>query len=62
MDALRYALLRDIQTVRINNSYTEPHLACDFLEHDLVKLDLIYQCGRESFQEHEAKVREFLAS
>ena len=60
MEALRYALFKDIATVRINNSYTEPHLACDFLEYNLNKLDLLYQRGRQSIQDHEAKLRQFL--
>jgi uncharacterized protein len=60
MEALKYVLARDIHTVRIHNSYTEPHLACGFLEHDLSKLDQLYQRGRQSFAEHEKSLREFL--
>lgn len=60
MNTLRTILFNDIQTVRISNAYTQPELATDLLEHDLNKLDLLYQRGRESFAEHEAKLRQYL--
>jgi hypothetical protein len=60
MDQLREVLFGDIPTVRISNKYTEPAMATDLFEHDQRKLDLLWQRGRQSFGEHEDRVRDFL--
>jgi hypothetical protein len=60
MTQLRIVLFDDVPTIRINNKYTEPTLATDLFEHDLMKLDLLWQRGRQSFAQHENRLREFL--
>jgi uncharacterized protein len=49
MEQLRSLLFDDVRTVRVSETFDVPDLATDFLEHDLKKLDLIRQRGRESF-------------
>jgi len=60
MDQLRHVLFEDVPTIRISDTYTRPELATDLLEHDLRKLDLLFQHGRESFASREALLREYL--
>jgi patatin-like phospholipase/acyl hydrolase len=60
MDQLRKVLFDEIPTVRISNKYTEPEMATDMFEHDLGKLDLLWQRRRESFREHEKDLKSFL--
>lgn len=60
MDQLREVLFHDVPTVRISDSYTTPEMATDLLEHDLKKLDILFQRGRESFASREAKLRQYL--
>jgi len=60
MDQLRAVLFRDIETVRISNRYTQPEMATDLFEHDMRKLDILWQRGRESFAEHEVTLEKFL--
>lgn len=60
MDQLREILFRHIPTVRISDTFAHPEMATDLLEHDLVKLDMLYQRGGESFAKHEAALREFM--
>jgi uncharacterized protein len=60
MNQLRTILFDDVPTIRISNKYTEPTLATDLFEHNLKKLDLLWQRGRQSFAEQESKLREFL--
>jgi uncharacterized protein len=60
MDTLRDILFGRIPTIRINDAFTQPELATDFLEHDLKKLDLLYQRGRQSFAKYEAQLHAFL--
>jgi uncharacterized protein len=60
MDRLRHILFHEVPTIRINNTYREPEMATDLFEADLRKLDLLYQRGRESFREHEGKLRDFM--
>jgi patatin-like phospholipase/acyl hydrolase len=60
MDQLRQVLFHDVPTVRISDSYTTPEMATDLLEHDLKKLDILFQRGRESFASREAQLRQFL--
>ena len=59
MDRLRSILFREVSTVRISNTYSEPQMATDLFEADLEKLNLLYQRGRESFREHENMLEEF---
>jgi len=60
MDQLRQILFHDVPTIRISDSYVSPEMATDLLEHDLKKLDLLFQLGRESFASREQQLREYL--
>lgn len=60
MDQLRQVLFHDVPTVRISDSYTTPEMATDLLEHDLKKLDILFQRGRESFASREDQLRQYL--
>ena len=60
MDQLRQVLFHDIPTIRINDSYVTPEMATDLLEHDLKKLGVLFQRGRESFASREKQLREYL--
>ena len=60
MDQLREILFHDIPTIRISDSYVTPEMATDLLEHDLKKLDILFQRGRESFASREKQLREYL--
>ncbi len=60
MEQLRAVLFRDIQTVRINDTFERPEMATDFMEYDLDKLNILRQRGSESFASREAELRTFL--
>lgn len=60
MDRLRAILFKGIPTIRISDTFEKPEMATDFLEHDLRKLDMLYQQGRESFAAHENQLKDFL--
>lgn len=60
MDQLRQILFHDVPTIRISDSYTTPEMATDLLEHDLKKLGILFQRGRESFASREKQLREYL--
>jgi uncharacterized protein len=60
MDVLRNILFKNIPTIRISDSFTEPHMATDLLEHNLVKLNRLVQKGRLSFGAREAELKKFL--
>lgn len=61
MDQLRTVLFGyDVPTVRISKAYTEPEMATDLLEHDLDKLDKLWQRGRQSYAEFEPTLKAFL--
>lgn len=60
MDQLREILFKDIATVRISDTFEQPEMATDLMEHDLDKLNILHQRGRESFASREAKLRDFL--
>ena len=60
MDQLRVVLYKNIQTVRISQSFSEPAMATDLFEHDLTKLNVLTQRGVQSFAEHEQKLQALL--
>lgn len=60
MDQLRQILFHDVPTIRISDSYVTPEMATDLLEHDLKKLGILFQRGRESFASWEKQLREYL--
>ena len=57
---LRQILFPELLTIRINDSYVTPEMATDLLEHDLKKLGILFQRGRESFASRETQLREYL--
>ncbi|NEJ12309.1 patatin [Rhizobium leguminosarum] len=57
MHQLRNVLFKDVPTVRISNTYSEPDMAADLFESDIDKLDQVYQRGRESFREYELDLK-----
>jgi predicted acylesterase/phospholipase RssA len=56
MDVLRKLLFKDVPSVRISESYTTPDMATDMFEHDLEKLNLLRQRGRESYGLYEKEI------
>lgn len=57
MEELRRVLYKDIQTVRINDTFEKPEMATDLMEYDIRKLGLLYQRGGESFAKYEAELK-----
>ena len=60
MEQLCEVLFSDIRIVRINDTFDRREMATDFLESNLRKLNMLYQCGRESFGKCEADLKELL--
>ena len=60
MDQLRTILFQDVPTVRISDTFEQPEMATDLFEHDLKKLNILRQRGRESFAKNETILKEFL--
>ena len=60
MDQLRVILYKHIQTIRINQSFSEPAMATDLFEHDMKKLNILTQRGVQSFAEQEQMLQTFL--
>ena len=60
LEQLRAVMFKDIQTVRINDAYTQPEMATDMFEHNLSKLDVLWQRGQESFARHEGALKKLL--
>jgi len=60
MEVISDILFKDLPTVRIHDSFSEPDMATDLLEHDLKKLNRLVQKGRDSFRKNEPRLREFL--
>lgn len=60
MDQLRRVLFKQVATIRISNAYTQPEMATDLFEHDLGKLDVLWQRGRQSFEEYEPELAKML--
>jgi predicted acylesterase/phospholipase RssA len=60
MDQLRAILFKDIETIRISDTFERPEMATDLMEHNLEKLNILRQRGRESFADREPQLRAFL--
>jgi predicted acylesterase/phospholipase RssA len=60
MDQLRTILFKDVPTIRISDAYTQPEMATDLFEHDLEKLNILWQRGRESFAKQEQLLKDYL--
>jgi predicted patatin/cPLA2 family phospholipase len=61
MDQLRAVLFKDVPTIRISDTFEQPEMATDLMEHNMDKLNLLRQRGRESFASREAALRTLLA-
>ncbi|MCD2176091.1 patatin-like phospholipase family protein [Rhizobium sp. C4] len=60
MDQLRSILFKDVPTVRISDTFEQPEMATDLFEHNLKKLNMLRQRGRESFAKVESTLKDFL--
>jgi len=60
MEQLRAILFKDIQTIRISDTFDRPEMATDLMEHNLTKLNLLCQRGTESFASREPEIRALL--
>jgi uncharacterized protein len=60
MDQLRSVLFRNVATIRISDTFSQPEMATDLFEHNLIKLNILHQRGRESFAPREADLRSLL--
>jgi len=62
MDQLRAILFKDVPTLRVSEAFSEPAMATDLFEHDLSKLNILRQRGRETFAKHEATLTTMMTS
>ena len=60
MDQLRTILFKQVPTVRISDTFSEPHMATDLFEHDMEKLNMLRQRGAQSYASCEAELKAFL--
>ncbi len=60
MDQLREILFKDVDTLRISDTFEQPDMATDLMEHNLYKLNILRQRGRESFATREVQLKKFL--
>jgi uncharacterized protein len=60
LEQLREILFKDVQTVRISDTFEKPEMATDLFEHNLKKLSLLRQRGAESFARRENTLKQFL--
>ena len=56
MDQLRRLAFSNVRAIRISDTFSQPNMAADLFEHDLSKLNLLKQRGRESFGAREAEI------
>jgi patatin-like phospholipase/acyl hydrolase len=60
MEQLRAILFKHLHSVRINEKFERPEMATDLFEHDLDKLNLLRQCGAETYARHELELQRLL--
>jgi patatin-like phospholipase/acyl hydrolase len=60
MDQLRDILFKDIEAVRISDTFERPEMATDLFEHNLSKLNILRQRGAESYASRENTLKEYL--
>jgi len=60
MEQLRQILFKHVETERVSDTFEKPEMATDLFEHDLDKLNILRQRGRESFASREAHLRRSL--
>jgi hypothetical protein len=56
-EMLRRDLFPNVATLRINDSFLRRGIAVDFVESDVRKFDLLFQCGRRCFARHADEFR-----
>lgn len=61
MEQLTTLLFKDVPMVRINDTYSTPDMAADLTEHNMKKLNILYQRGGESFGKHENELKMLFA-
>jgi len=61
MEQLRQDLFPAVAAVRIDDHFGQHGVAVDFIESDVRKFDLLFQCGQSSFARHEKALRLMLA-
>ncbi len=57
MERLRMLMFAHVSTVRIDQSFSEPTMATNLFEHDLIKLNTLTQRGAQSFAKHEDELK-----
>ena len=60
MDQLRAIMFKEVPTIRINESFPQPHMATDLFEHDMGKLNDLFIRGRELYAKVEQDLKKFL--
>ena len=60
MDQLRTILFKDVPTIRISDTFEKPDMATDLFEHNLKKLNVLRQRGRDSFASREIELNKLL--
>jgi uncharacterized protein len=60
MDQLRSILFKDVETIRISDTFENPEMATDLMEHDLDKLNVLRQRGSESYALKEQQLKTLL--
>ncbi|MDX1930094.1 MAG: patatin-like phospholipase family protein [Pirellulaceae bacterium] len=60
MDQLRRVMFKNIKTVRVSDTFERPEMACEFMEYNLGKLNMLRQQGSESYAKIESEIRECL--
>ena len=62
IDTFRSLLFRDIETLRISESFSDLVYRTDFIESNAMKLSTVYQLGRRSFAKNEIALTRFFTS
>jgi uncharacterized protein len=60
MDQLRSVLFKDVPTIRVSDTFERPEMATDLLEHDLDKLNILRQRGRDSYASRQQAIEQLL--
>jgi len=61
MEQLAAVLFKNVRMVRVNDTFNTPEMATDLMEHNLTKLNMLYQRGTASFGKHERQLKELLS-
>lgn len=62
MDQLRRLLFHNVPTVRVSDTFDKPEMATDMFEHNIDKLNLLRQQGRNSFATQEKEIESLFAA